>query len=275
MDVPGVPPKLLAEHYARANERVARSLREYLGDPNEENTKALRASARRLATILGVVPRRSRKKTMKQSRDRCRKLLRTTSKVRDADIIHERLSKFAGDPTVELLLSNLKEEREVYASESMKAAWRLFEAHRPKPDRKDFKGSTRWVRKTLSKLDTEIGAELPLVVKNEGKVDELHSLRKHAKTFRYVLELMPASRSSSIMTEVLRSWQDVLGEIRDSDIVIEYLGRARQTSAVKEALLEERAQRHRRYRSFVRAYGREFKTWPSPYRMAGFRLGGR
>jgi CHAD domain-containing protein len=273
MDNSNVPPRLMAEHYVRAHEKVARSLREYLGDPDEENTRTLRASVRRLYTILSVVPKRSRKKTMKQSRDRCRKVLKAASRVRDVDIISERLSKLSPGQSEDLLLANLREEREEYVSDSMKAAWRLFETHRPKAERKEFRGSSRWVRRALVELDATIAQELPTVVKNEGKVDELHSLRKHAKTFRYVLELVPTKGNLSKATESLRTWQDVLGGIRDSDIVIEYLGRARQTGVVRQILLEERTRRHRRYRSFVRSYDRDLKGETSLFRLAGFKRG--
>ncbi len=266
-----VSPALFAEEHRRTNERVARALRDYLGNPDEKNTRLLRASVRRLTTMLRVIPKRSRKKQMKQALDSGRKLLRVTSKVRDVDVIEGKLAMIPRDHTVELLLNNLSEEREEYVGDSMKAAWRLFEQRKQKTDRKDFRGAQRWVRSTLIELDGEVSKALPTVVKNEGKIEELHSLRKQAKTFRYALELLPTTRGSVRTIEVLRSWQDVLGEIRDSDTVIEYLGRARQYRTVREALVAERALRHKRYRSFVRSCSRDLKTGPSLLKLAGFR----
>ncbi len=261
----------MAREHQQARERVARALRDYLGDPSEKNTRMLRAAARRLVTLLRIVPRASRKKAMKRTLGACKKVLKTTSKVRDVDIIGEKLSKLPRGHVVELLLSNLKEEREAFVADTMKPAWRLFEMEKEKPGRKDFRGAHRWVRRALAELDGEMTRELVVVVKNEGKVDELHSLRKYAKTFRYVLELMPSTRGSARASEVLRSWQDLLGEIRDSDTVIEYLGRARQHGAVRDAVAAERAVRHKRYRSFVRSCSRELKSGPSLLRLAGFR----
>ncbi len=264
-----VSPRLLAEEHQKARERVARALRDYLGDPSEENTRLLRASARRLLTLLKVVPKSSRKKAMKRTLDGCKKVLKATSKVRDVDIIEEKLSKLPRDHMLELLLGNLSEEREAFVGDTMKTAWRLFEMGKENPDRKELRGVHRWVRKRLAELDREMARELTVVVKNEGKIEELHSLRKHAKTFRYVLELLPSTRGSARAGEVLRSWQDVLGEIRDSDTMIEYLGRARQHRAVRDAMAAERALRHERYRSFVRSCSRDFKSGPSLLRFAG------
>lgn len=266
-----VSPRLLAEEQRQAREKVARALRDYLGDPGEENTRLLRASARRLETLLKVVPKNSRSKGMRRTLDGCKKVLKTTSKVRDSDIIQDKLSRLPRDHMVELLLSNLGEEREAFVGDTMKSAWRLFEMEKNDPGRKDLRGAHRWVRRKLVELDGDVTRELGVVVRSEGKIEELHSLRKNAKTFRYVLELLPTTKGSARAVQVLRSWQDVLGEIRDSDTMIEYLGRARQHRAVKDAMAAERALRHNRYRSFVRSCSRDFRSGLSLLRLAGFR----
>lgn len=263
----------LAAKYLRYNEAVSRSLREYLGEPDEKNTRTLRATVRRLTTILSVVPKKSRTKEIRRARRRSRRLLRTTSKVRDVDVIAERLSRVASrDQTVRLMLGNLKEEREEFVGESMISAWRLFET-KPVTGGQgggDFRGGARWVRRFLMDLDSDVQEELVKVLKNEGKIEELHSLRKNAKTFRYALELLPATSSTERVENILKTWQDILGSIRDSDVLIDYLGRARQTRAVRETIHAERSFRHRCYRSFLRNFSSEFDAVPSLYSLAGF-----
>jgi CHAD domain-containing protein len=239
--------------YEKLADRAGEALRKYLGNPNEENTRNVRASVRRMNTCIGILPKKARSKTVRQRRDRSRKLLALTSEVRDNDMIRARLSGRAGDPTVDLLLKNMGEEREKHAVDSMKAAWKLFELRGPKLTKKEAARVSQWVKRALEELDEEIGAELTIVVKSEGRIDELHSLRKHAKRFRYALELIPPTRRSSKVVQGLKEWQDVLGKIRDSDVVIEYLGRARPSTVIKEMLLTERSLRHRRYLAFVRA----------------------
>jgi CHAD domain-containing protein len=258
-----------AEEYEKTSEKVGHALREYLGNPDVENTRSLRASVRRLSTALDIIPKRSRKKEMRLVRRRCRKLLKATSKIRDVDIVDQKLAKTSAGSTIELLMNNLREERDEYSSDSMKDAWRLFEIGMPKVDRKDFRGARRWVAKTLDELDRKVMEVLPVVTKNEGKVEELHSLRKHAKTIRYAIELLPATRSSAVAVEALRSWQDILGEVRDSDVLIEYLGRARQTGPVKQALASERDSRHARYVAFVRSSSKDVPAGKSILGLAG------
>jgi CHAD domain-containing protein len=93
--------------------------------------------------------------------------------------------------------------------------------------------------------------ELRVAVGDESKVDELHSLRKHLKRLRYTLELFPSVERQSRLVADLRRWQDVLGEIRDGDVVLDYLSRARPTRAVREVIASERTLRHSRYVYFV------------------------
>ncbi|MDA4137362.1 MAG: CHAD domain-containing protein [Thaumarchaeota archaeon] len=254
MDNASLTPAHFVGEYENLADRVGETLREYLGDPNEENTRNVRAAARKLATCIGVMPKGARDKTTRRRRDRSRKLLLLTSDVRDIDIMRAKLAGRAGDATVDLLLRNMAEEREERAGDSMKAAWKLFELRGPKLTKKEAARAAQWVKKTLEELDEDVSSELSVVVKNEGRVDELHSLRKNAKRFRYTLELIPAKRASSEVIKMLKQWQDVLGEIRDSDVLIEYLGRARPSPPIREILSAERNFRHQRYLAFVRAW---------------------
>jgi CHAD domain-containing protein len=253
MENPSLTAARFVGEYEKLADRVGETLREYLGNPSEENTRNVRASARRLDTCIGVMPKSARSKTIRRRRDRSRKLLALTSDIRDIDIIRTKLAGKTGDARVDLLLKNMAEEREEHAVDSMRAAWRLFELRGPKLTKKEAGRAAQWVKKTLEELDGEVASELPIVVKDEGRVDELHSLRKHAKRFRYTLELIPATLRSSRVIQMLKQWQDVLGEIRDSDVVIEYLGRARPSPAIREILAAESNSRHRRYLAFVRA----------------------
>jgi CHAD domain-containing protein len=109
------------------------------------------------------------------------------------------------------------------------------------------------VRKVLDDLDVVIGRELRVVVRDETKVEELHSLRKHCRKFRYALELMPQDSYKSEARELLQRWQDGLGAIRDSDIMIGYLEGSKYPAATKPSLAAERGARHRRYLAFVRS----------------------
>jgi CHAD domain-containing protein len=254
MDSSNLTPSRFIDEYEKLWGRVGEGLRLYLGDPNEENTRNLRASVRRLASFISLIPEKARDKSVREMRRRSRKLLSLTSKMRDIDIIRVKLAKRPTDPTVELLLRNMAEERETFAADSMRTAWKLFELKRAKLAKKDVSPASRWARDALEDLDKLMLEESALVVKNEGRIEELHSLRKHAKRFRYALELVPSTVRSASVVQILKTWQDILGEVRDADVLIEYLGRARASKSVRDVLVAERTLRHKRYVAFVRSW---------------------
>jgi CHAD domain-containing protein len=256
----------LAE-YEKTKERVNKSLRQYLGSPGTGETQNLRASVRRLDTALRVLPKKTGdEKAIRRCRERCRDVLRETSRIRDIDILRDRISKHPADKTVALMLANFQEEREEFVDASKKAAWRLFEHHPPKLERRDLPRFVRRVEGALGEMNDEIVTELAVSLKDEAKVDALHSLRKHCKRLRYTLELFPAVEHNASLVGELRGWQDVLGEIRDCDVIVDYLSRARPTAGVRSALTAERALRHKKYISFVKSSS---KGWVGkPLRLA-------
>jgi CHAD domain-containing protein len=242
------------EEYQRLNEKVNNTLRDYLGDPGVVQTRNLRAAVRRLDCSIRVLPKKTRnQKAVKRCHERCKELLEVTSRVRDLDILEDRIAKHPRDVTVTLLLNNLHEEREEFVSNSTKAAWKLFEHHPPSLVKGDLPRLVGRIEDVVEGLDAEIVSELQAVLKDAAKVDELHSLRKHCKRMRYTLELFPSMGHYSRLVILLRKWQDLLGEIRDSDVITDYLSRAKPTEAVRTMLASERAFRQRRYAAFVQS----------------------
>ncbi|MDA4113546.1 MAG: CHAD domain-containing protein [Thaumarchaeota archaeon] len=240
------------EEYQRLNEKVNNTLRDYLGDPGVVQTRNLRAAVRRLDSAIRVLPKKTREeKAVKRCHERCVELLKVTSRIRDLDILEDRIAKHPRDATVTLLLNNLQEEREEFVSNSTSAAWKLFEHHPPSLVKGHLPRLTGRVEDVVKKLDDDIARELQEVVKDPARVEELHSLRKHCKRLRYTLELFPSMGQYSRLVILLRKWQDLLGEIRDSDVIMDYLSRAKPTDAVRAMLASERSFRQRRYSAFV------------------------
>ncbi len=241
------------DEYGRISDRANKSLREYLGDPGTSQTHSLRSSVRRLDAAIKVLPKSTKRvKEVRRCHERCRALLRGTSRIRDIDVLHARLSRPPGDETVTLVLNNLMEERGEYVGDSTEAAWKLFEHHPPKLARRDLPRLARRMEGVLRRLEEEIGEGLEVCLKDEAKIDALHGVRKDCKRLRYTLELTPPGARSAAVLPVLRRWLDILGEIRDCDVTIDYLKRAKQSAAVGTILAQERAQRHAKYLSFVR-----------------------
>lgn len=239
------------EEYARLSERAWKSLREFLGNPGTSQTHALRASLRRLDEAVKVLPKKTRRtKEVRRLHERCRDLLRGTSRIRDIDMLIAELAGSAADPTVTLMLNNLREEREEFVGNSTKVAWKLFEHHPPKLTKRDLPRLSQRVRAVVDELEKGIADGLDASLKDESKIDALHSLRKDCKKLRYALELVPPTRDNLHRLSLLRRWQDRLGEIRDRDVLIGYLSQARQTQVVGRLLSAERAHRHSMYLSF-------------------------
>jgi CHAD domain-containing protein len=248
-----------SERFLRRYESIAKDVREalrgYLGDPDEANAHALRSGLRRLDAALRVVPKRARSEqsSLKDYEDRCRKLLKLTSPIRDADMLTRRLMPQASDPSIARIAKKVKSQRQKHVANSMKAAWRLFETRTPKLDPKTIIGLDAQARKVMADLDAKVAKDLAKTVASESWVEELHSLRKSCKRLRYTLELLPLSPRRGERTKLLRSWQDSLGAIRDSDVLIERLGRKDSSPVAKEMLRGERLRRRARYLRFVRA----------------------
>ncbi|MDA4128981.1 MAG: CHAD domain-containing protein [Thaumarchaeota archaeon] len=250
-----ISPIHFARGYEKLAERVNKSVRDFLGHPNEENVHALRAAIRRLEASISILPKDARKeKSLEEYRFRCGRIFKMTSKIRNLDILENKLAKQKGNEGVAGMLKRIGQEREKSVRRSMKAAWKLFEMRIPRVDDKGFGGCGVTLRKVLHDLDMIIGRELPLVASDETKVGKLHSLRKHCKKFRYALELLPQESFKSDATELLQSWQDVLGAIRDSDVMIGYLEGLKHPAVRNPLLAAERVARHRRYLAFVRSY---------------------
>ena len=71
---------------------------------------------------------------------------------------------------------------------------------------------------------------------------------------------MDDSPETSRLLPVLEKWQNVLGEIRDSDIFISRVEDGKFSSKLKEALEKERSDRQENYEKFLEI----FRESPSP-----------
>jgi CHAD domain-containing protein len=247
-----------SEHFLREYESIAKDVkdgvREYLGDPNEDNAHELRGSLRRLDAALRVLPKRARReaRSMEDYDNRARKLLRLTSPIRDVDMLARRLTPQSSDPSVASITRKVKSQRQKHVANSMKAAWKLFETKPPKLDSRMILGLDAHARKVIADLDDKLAKDLTKVLASESRVGELHSLRKRCKRLRYMIELLPPTPGREQRAKLLRSWQDSLGAIRDSDVLIARLGRKDSSPVARQMIQEERLKRHARYLTFVR-----------------------
>jgi CHAD domain-containing protein len=213
----------------------------------------LRTSIRRVLTTANALPKKIRRqKEFKKYLESHEKLLRLNAKVRDVDIILAKLPHHGDDPIFSKLARQLKEIRE----SSLKRAKRFASSIKSK---EDFSIEPRELssaliqkrfRKTASTLTKTLKTHLRIVVKEPKNLDELHKLREDSRRLRFTLEMDDSPETSKLLP-VLEKWQDVLGEIRDSDIFISRVEDAKFSSKLKEVLEKERSGRQENYEKFL------------------------
>ena len=127
------------------------------------------------------------------------------------------------------------------------------------------KRSKKRFGKMIDKFVTRIEHNLPIVVKNDEKIAELHELRKDCKKLRYLLELLPDNigkgQSSDKddyvpkLIEKLENVQDILGIIHDYDIILAYLSRRNRrgprTTIIHSILEKIKRERQDKFKEFV------------------------
>jgi CHAD domain-containing protein len=248
-----ITPQSYTQNLSKSEKIVSDKVRAYIKEPSEENVHDLRTSIRRLLTTASVLPKKTRKqKEFKKYLEGYEKLLRLNAKVRDVDIILSKLPHHGDDPSFSKLARQLKQIRET----SLKRAKRFASSIKGK---ENFSVEANELsspliqkrfRKTASTLTKTLKKHLRIVVKEPENLDELHKLREDSRSLRFTLE-MDNSPATSRLLPALEKWQDVLGEIRDSDIFISRVEDGKFSSKLKEVLEKERLGRQENYEKFL------------------------
>ncbi len=242
-----------AKEYDKFARALTRRVKAYLRDPNAENVHRLRTATRRLQAAFALLPKTTRKQNKAQkAMARVKKLMKVNASVRDQDIILSKLSMYKQNPTFERLTGDLRKSRKSHLEQAKQLALSVQKnpGLRVKPgDLSDSVLQKRY-NKAVRKLSSKITSELPQVREDPSKVDELHVVRRDCKQLRYVLEMSEFSRPPKPLV-ALRSWQDLLGTIRDHDVMIDYLRGLRKSAIIQVALNTEIENRNKNYRKFV------------------------
>jgi len=242
-----------AKEYDKFLKALTRRVKAYLRDPNAENVHRLRTSTRRLQAAFALLPKTSRKQTKAQkAMARIKKLMKVSASVRDQDIILSKLSTYKQNPTYERLVEDLRKSRKSHLEQAKELALSVQKNPGPRVKTKELSEPTLQKRhdKVVRKLSSKITSELPLVREDPSKVEELHVVRRDCKQLRYVLEMGEFSKPPKPLV-ALRSWQDLLGTIRDHDVMITYLGGLKRSPGILSALNAEIESRNNSYRKFV------------------------
>lgn len=259
------------DNCSRNIKKVYERLDKYLENPTEESIHDMRTSLRRLEATYKSNPKQIReKKKVKSFAERGSKLFKINSKIRDSDIIIEKLTKEGNMPEqdLEYFEGPLINDREHQLQEARTIALDLKNIVLPNiysHNKKIGNKSIKRVSKLVMKLKTNLDTKLPVVLNDEEKIDELHEVRKNAKKLRYLFELLLNKEDESsekgidndnrIGYEILshlEKIQKLLGDIHDYDIAIDYLNQHPSgVSSVPKVLTNIKRIRKLKYNEFV------------------------
>ena len=236
--------------------RVSNKLDEYLASPDEKNIHDIRTSVRRLDACYKTLPRKIRnKKQVKTYMDKSRELFKINSQIRDFDVITDLIRK--NNPENgngnRMDLTKFENRRATKLKEAKVVAVGLRKLSEPNVDKVSISAGklTKRYNKLISNFGSRIQLNLPLVIADADKVNELHEMRKDCKKLRYLLELVPHSKSSdknmSKLEEELQNMQDLLGAIHDCDAAVDHLKRQtkrQRRNDIIEHIVQERKRRY-------------------------------
>ena len=246
--------------------RVNNRLDDYLKNSNEKNIHDIRTAVRRLDSSYKALPQNMRKKNkIKQYVSKCKDLFRLNSKIRDYDIITEKIQQHEQHQNVDIenCKKRLVSRREAKIREARALALEVRKMSVPKLNTANIsdKKLTKRYNKVVSRFANKILLNIPIVIADSEKLKELHETRKDCKKLRYMLELLPVNNSSkrgnvSQLLQELEKMQNILGEIHDCDAVISYLKRQVKRPKFDEItnkIIEERSKKYEEFRTYYKA----------------------
>jgi CHAD domain-containing protein len=239
--------------------RVDDRLDDYINDSNENNIHDIRTATRRLdASYISLAKKIRRKTKIRKYVTTSKELFKVNSQVRDCDIICEKLQKYSSESIFTNLIGSLNRKRKTKLASARKIVLSLRDLPVPRVRENEIpaKQLEKRFNKVVLRLRQRVQLDLPIVVTNANKIEELHELRKTCKKLRYLLEL--ASHQNGInnkeihaLISELEDVQDTLGSIHDNDTMIAYLRRVRHPNMVTKILDEEISERNKKYENFV------------------------
>ena len=237
-------------------QRVDKRVNDYIADSNEGNIHHIRTSIRRADASFRSLPKKVRKKNKVSNYIKlCKQLFKTNSKIRDYDIIYEKLRNYSSQPIYTELTESLKKKRDAELRKARDMALSLRKIKSPKIDDKDIsKGKLdRRFNKIISRFSDKIELNFPVVLTNADRTRQLHEMRKDCKKLRYLLELLSYQNNKEAERTIteLEKIQEMLGSIHDDDIMITYLRRSSHSKEIRHILEDVIAERARRYDEFI------------------------
>jgi CHAD domain-containing protein len=209
--------KTFQEKQAKSKKRLG----DYIKESGEEQIHDLRTSIRRLEAAYLVLPKSCKRKKTDYFVSSYKSLFKKNSPIRDSDIIHEKLVN-GGLPKTSAAMQFLVNRKEKKLKSTLQDAKKLSKLKISKIKTTSPEKILQKYERTILVLTEKIQGLIPVVISDESKIDELHLMRKTAKKLRYVLEL-DSNSSYQHVIDSMKSFQQLLGEIHDCDVALDFL----------------------------------------------------
>lgn len=218
----------------------------FLKEQGEEQIHDLRTSIRRLEATYLILPNSCKRKKMKNFVSSYKSLFKKNSFIRDSDIIIKKLIKNGLTVNSEIIKNVIKQKNKKLKN-IVKDAKKTSELKSTTIKNISTDKIIEKYERIILTLVTKIQDYIPIVILDESKKKELHSMRKTVKKLRYILEIDP-NQSYQHLINNMKSFQELLGEIHDYDITIEFLKKhSKKYPELKHLMLKEKELRSQIY----------------------------
>ncbi len=213
----------------------------------------LRTTIRKMEAAVDLLPKKIRKKEkFRRYLASSKKLFKSTSPVRDADIIISNLREFEELPSVSTAISRLQSERDQRIFSVLDRAETLSEIKIPKLKKNQAPVAQMNKRKTKLSLELQfkIAELVPTILRDFRKIDELHDLRKYCKSLRYLLDTLPTEKEGDLR-RLMEEWQKLLGNVRDMYMTQHFIEENNLQRELGQWVISMNAKRDRILESFI------------------------
>lgn len=241
--------KLFIQKFEKNAKNTSKALCKYTENPTDAAIHDMRVTMRRLNVISTILPKKIRINSSRYL-EQSWKLFKDNTKVRDCDILLEKLTAYQHDP-INQIISLLEKKRKSGLEKCYNDAVILKKLKIPTLKNKKISQSKIQERfsKLVQKRYYKINKLFPIVLQSNKNIEELHLLRKEIKKLRYLIEFLPNSKIKKLVSE-LKNLQTILGDIHDSDMTMSFL-REIKTNNVSIILHNEEDKRSENYEKFV------------------------
>lgn len=211
---------------------------EFLKDPGTRQIHDLRTSIRRLEAAYLIFPKSCKRKKTDSFVSSYKSLFKKNSSIRDSDVIIGELLRNGLTDNSKIIKTVIKQKNKKLKS-VLKNAKKISKLKFVELENTSTEKIIKKYEKIIYSLITKIQKYIPIVISDESKIKELHSMRKTAKKLRYILEVEP-NHSYQHIIDNMKSFQELLGKIHDCDITVEHLKKySKKNSEVKSLILKE------------------------------------